>query len=105
MMSPLMSEQAAMEYLGVDKKGLRKLITSRLLTWHQGTRTFARVQVESLARRIEEEILGNHESALGSGEQSVGSLGGEREEPSLVPIQGGRRDRKAGGYREAARIS
>jgi hypothetical protein len=79
--SPLMSEKAAAEWLGMDLPAVRRLAKDGQLNWYKKTRTFARAQVLELAQKLEREIL--HESQMGSVQQAMGSQRGTRQRASL----------------------
>ena len=79
--SPLMSEQAAADWLGMDLQAVRSLAKDGKLNWYKKTRTFARAQVLEFAQKLEREIL--HESQMGSVQPQVGSQHRTRQRASL----------------------
>ena len=80
-LSPLMSEQAAADWLGMTVQDVRRLAKDGDLSWHKKTRTFARAQVLELANRLEREIL--NACQVGSVQQAMGSKRRIRERASL----------------------
>lgn len=82
--SPLMNEKDVLDYLRVDKKKLTRIMVERGLRRHELTGCFARVQVEAIGRQIEQEIMGEDASTLGSGKPPLDSERGYRLEANLV---------------------
>lgn len=83
-LSPLMSENEVLCYLGVSKAGLQRIMIERGLKRHEGTKVFSRKQVEAIAGQIEQEIINEDAGTLGRRESTMDSKPRFRQKARLV---------------------